>query len=65
MGKEEYIMELLTNGYDSPEIVSDDGSIQPRALVLVNVNVLVNANANANWNANANANAIANVNANV
>lgn len=26
-------MELLTNGYDSPEIVSDDGSIQPRALV--------------------------------
>lgn len=26
MGKEEYIMELLTNGYDSPEIVSDDGS---------------------------------------
>ena len=56
MGKEEYIMELLTNGYDSPEIVSDDGSIQPRALVLVNVNVLVNANANANANANVNAN---------
>lgn len=43
-------MEVLANDYDSPEIVSDDGNIEPIALVLVNVNVLVNANANVNAN---------------
>jgi hypothetical protein len=32
-------MEVLANDYDSPEIVSDDGNIEPIALVLVNVNV--------------------------